>query len=390
MEAVLGSLGQILLFIFYVIMALAVIDLYIGLHLYFHNSKPKLVITILVSSLLFIVFILGYKYYRDARYMDLVYPLAAFLAVEGALVLTSKMLKGKHIFPILLVTPAYLGMIALILYPICFEVYLSFFNLNLFTLKTWLLEGRLDYVGIKNYLNVFYHSPLTEATFLDLFLRTILWTFVNVFFHVLGGIVIALCLSKVRLKAIYRTFIIIPWAMPQVVAVLAWKGEFHLQHGYINHLIQMAGFAPVNWMSDYPLLMCIITNVWLGIPFMAVIVLGGLQSIPQSYYDAAAIDGASSFQKFYRITLPMLRPVLAPAITLGALWTFNSINVIYLMTGQAGGTERADILVTALYKAAFTYSRYSFSAAFAVMIFMVLLLCTFIWMKVTKGSESVY
>ncbi|MEI6080448.1 MAG: sugar ABC transporter permease [bacterium] len=143
-------------------------------------------------------------------------------------------------------------------------------------------------------------------------------------------------------------------------------------------------------MTNYPLVMCIITNVWLGIPFMAVIILGGLQSIPMSYYDAASIDGASSLQKLYRITIPMLRPVLAPAITLGALWTFNNINVIYLMTGQAGGTEKADILVTALYKAAFTYSRYSFSAAFAVMIFIVLLLSTYIWMKVTKGSETVY
>jgi len=216
MEAVLGSLGQILLFVFSLITALAIIDLYVGLHLYFHNSRPKLVITVLASSLLFLIFIIGYKYHTDVRYMQLVYPLAIFIAVESGLVLASKMLKGKYIFPILLVLPAYLGMIVLILYPICFEVYLSFFNLNLFTLKTWLLEGRLDYVGIRNYLNVFYHSPLTEATFWDLFLRTILWTFVNVFFHVLGGIVVALCLSKVRLKSIYRTLIIIPWAMPQV------------------------------------------------------------------------------------------------------------------------------------------------------------------------------
>ncbi|MEI6092722.1 MAG: sugar ABC transporter permease, partial [bacterium] len=311
-----------------------------------------------------------------------------------------KILKGKHIFPILLVLPSYLGLVMLILYPVSFEIYLSFFNLNLYTLKGWLSTGHLDFVWFKNYLNVFYHSPLTEATFWTLFIRTLIWTFVNVFFHVLGGLVIALCLNRVKFKSIYRTIIIIPWAMPQVVAVLAWKGEFHVQHGYINHLLEIIagtfpflasiGVGPVNWMSDYPLLMCIITNVWLGIPFMTVIILGGLQSIPQSYYDAAAIDGASGFQKLYRITLPMLRPVLAPAITIGTLWTFNSINVIYLMTGQAGGTEKADILVTALYKAAFTYSRYSFSAAFAVMIFIVLLLSTYIWMKLTKGSEAVY
>ena len=390
MDAVFGSLGQILLFIFYLLIALAVIDLYVGLHLYFHNSRPKLIITSSISIFAFLILLVGYKLNTDVRLINLLYPFAVFLVVEAALIFSSMMLKGKHIFPILLVLPAYLGLVVLIIYPVSFEVYLSFFNLNLFTLKNWLVTGKLDYVGIQNYINVFYHSPLTEATFWDLLLRTLIWTFVNVFFHVMGGFVIALCLNKVRLKSIYRTIIIIPWAMPQVVAVLAWKGEFHLQHGYINHLLEIVGIQPINWMTNYPLVMCIITNVWLGIPFMAVIILGGLQSIPMSYYDAASIDGASSLQKLYRITIPMLRPVLAPAITLGALWTFNNINVIYLMTGQAGGTEKADILVTALYKAAFTYSRYSFSAAFAVMIFIVLLLSTYIWMKVTKGSETVY
>jgi hypothetical protein len=181
-DAVFGSLGQILLFIFYLILALAAIDLYIGLHLYFHKSRAKLALTALASTTLFLIFIFGYKYHEEIRYINLVLPLGIFFVVEAVLVITSKVLKGKHLFPILLVLPAYLGMIMLILYPIFFEVYLSFFNLNLFTLRTWLLEGKLDYVGLRNYINVFYHSPLTEATFWDLFLRTILWTFVNVFF----------------------------------------------------------------------------------------------------------------------------------------------------------------------------------------------------------------
>jgi len=181
---------------------------------------------------------------------------------------------------------------------------------------------------------------------------------------------------------VYRTFLVVPWAMPQVVAVLAMRGEFHATNGFVNIVLGKAaaafpwlaalGVGPVQWLTDYPLLTCTLINVWLGIPFMMVVILGGLQSISTSYYDAADIDGASYFQKLRFITLPLIKPVLMPAVTLGTVWTFNNINVIYLVTGQAGGTERADILVSALYKAAFTYNRYSYSAAFALVVFALL------------------
>src|SRR5690606_18376446 len=133
---------------------------------------------------------------------------------------------------------------------------------------------------------------------------------------------------------------------------------------------------------------CCIVNIWLGIPFMMIVFLGGLQSIPKSYYEAASIDGASKLTQFIQITLPMLKPVVVPSITLGTIWTFNNISVIYLMTGQDGGNEYADILVSALYKSAFTYSRYSFSAAFALVIFAILIGVTLLWMRVSKGTEG--
>jgi arabinogalactan oligomer/maltooligosaccharide transport system permease protein len=119
---------------------------------------------------------------------------------------------------------------------------------------------------------------------------------------------------------------------------------------------------------------------------MMVIILGGLQSISKSYYDAASIDGANYFQKLRYITLPLIKPVLMPAVTLGTVWTFNNINVIYLVTGQSGGTEQADILVSALYKAAFTYNRYSYSAAFAIIIFIILFLISVFYSKIFESK----
>ena len=144
----------------------------------------------------------------------------------------------------------------------------------------------------------------------------------------------------------------------------------------------------MQWLSNYPLTTCTLINIWLGIPFMMVVILGGLQSISASYYDAADIDGASYFQKLRYITIPLIRPVLMPAVTLGTVWTFNNINVIYLVTGQSGGTERADILVSALYKAAFTYNRYSYSAAFAIVIFAILFFVSVFYLKSFDAAKE--
>ncbi|MBI5883698.1 MAG: sugar ABC transporter permease [Elusimicrobia bacterium] len=299
--------------------------------------------------------------------------------------------RGRHSLPIMLLAPAALGLGLLIAYPLVFEVYLAFHDLKLTTIMAWSRTGDLPFVGLKHFRKVFTSSPLSEVSFWQLLLRTVWWTFVNVFFHVAGGFVMALLLNSVtRFKGLYRMLLIVPWAMPQVVAVLAMRGEFHSQYGFINIMLVESGLGPVQWLGQHPFLTCTIINVWLGIPFMAVVILGGLQSISRHYYDAASIDGASAFQQFRMITLPLIKPVLAPAVTLGTVWTFNNINVIYLVTGQAGGTEDADILVSALYKAAFAFYRYSYSAAFALIVFLLLFTFSMVWLKWSKGSESLY
>jgi arabinogalactan oligomer/maltooligosaccharide transport system permease protein len=300
-------------------------------------------------------------------------------------------IRGKFAVAQMMLAPAFLVVCLLVVYPFFFEFRLAFANLNLYSIARWLRGEDLGWVGFDNFVNVFTSSPLQTATFWDLFLRTIIWTAVNLVFHVGFGLGLAMLLNKnIKAKGIYRTLLILPWAIPQVVAVLAWRGEFHPQFGFINHFFNMVGLHPVNWWSDpVPVFVsCCIVNIWLGIPFMMIVFLGGLQSIPKSYYEAASIDGASKLTQFTQITLPMLKPVVVPSITLGTIWTFNNINVIYLMTGQDGGNEYADILVSALYKSAFTYSRYSFSAAFALVIFTILIGITLVWMRLSKGTEG--
>lgn len=307
--------------------------------------------------------------------------------------------KGRFSLPYMLLAPAFVGLALLLVYPFIFQIYLSFHDLKLTTIMAWKNTGRLPFVGIQQYISVFTTSPLSEVTFWTLLLRTLVWTFTNVFFHVAGGFALALLLNNsIRFKGFYRTLLVIPWAMPQVVAVLAMRGEFHSQYGFINIMLgklvavfpwlAAMGIGPVQWLSNYPLTTCTLINIWLGIPFMMVVILGGLQSISSSYYDAADIDGASYFQKLRYITLPLIRPVLMPAVTLGTVWTFNNINVIYLVTGQSGGTEQADIMVSALYKAAFTYNRYSYSAAFAIVIFVMLFLISVFYLKTFDAAKD--
>ncbi len=313
---------------------------------------------------------------------------AAVLVAAAAL--GKYLLKGRFALPIMMLAPALLAVSLLVLYPFFFEFRLAFANLNMYSIAQWLEGGRLSWAGFDNFKNVFTSSPLQTATFWELLGRTFLWTVINVVFHVAFGLGLAMLLNrKLALKGVYRTLLILPWAIPQVVAVLAWRGEFHPQFGFVNQLLGAFGIHAINWWSDPVAVFasCCIVNIWLGIPFMMIVFLGGLQSIPRSYYEAACIDGASNLTQFFQITLPMLKPVVVPSITLGTIWTFNNINVIYLMTGQDGGNEHADILVSALYKSAFTYSRYSFSAAFALVIFAILIGLTLVWMKVTKGTE---
>ncbi len=393
MNDIIFSLLQVFGFVALIAVSVGIIELYLWSHFRYHDKNSIFFTSVFSFTFLALLFM-------NIGGLLSIKNFVIFMFWEIFLIYTSKkLIKGKNYLPYLLAAPAFLGLLALLLYPFLFQIYLSFHDLKLTTIMQWKQLGTIPFVGLKQYISVFTVPPLAEAGFFKLLFRTLLWTFVNIFFHVLGGFILALLLSELKIfRGIYRTLLVVPWAMPQVVAVLALRGEFHSQYGFINVMIKKAiesfpwlasiGVGPVNWLSDYPLLTCILINVWLGIPFMTVIILGGLQSISKSYYDAASIDGATYFQKLKYITLPLIKPVLMPAVTLGTVWTFNNINVIYLVTGQSGGTEQADILVSALYKAAFTYNRYSYSAAFAMVIFLILFMISISYSKMFEEKNT--
>ena len=239
--------------------------------------------------------------------------------------------------------------------------------------------------AVKNFSSIFTQPVLKQVYFFPVLWRTIIWTAIQVPAHVIFGLGLALLLNRpMKMRGLYRTLIIVPWAIPQVIAVLAWRGEFHSQYGFFNIILHALSLPGVEWKTNpfWNFVAINITNIWLGVPFMMVILLGGLQSIGSTFYEAADVDGASRWEKFRHITLPLIQPVMTPAIVLGVIWTFNNFNVPYLLNDYE--LESSDILVTALFRAAFEYNRYGFAAAFAVVIFMILLVFCLVYMRVVK------
>jgi arabinogalactan oligomer/maltooligosaccharide transport system permease protein len=222
-------------------------------------------------------------------------------------------------------------------------------------------------------------------------MMTVLWTVSNVAIGVSLGFVLALALNtdNLRGKAIYRVLLILPWAIPNYITALVWRGMFHPQFGVINQFLQMLGMQPVAWFDGVAssFITGLATNGWLSFPFMMVVILGALQSIPKDMYEAAEVEGANRWQRLRHITLPLLKPTLIPAIVLSVVWTFNMFNIIFLVSGgEPGGAN--EILITKAYKIAFENYQYAYAAAYSAVIFMILLVYGYFQTRITKATES--
>ncbi|RZL06439.1 MAG: sugar ABC transporter permease, partial [Rubrivivax sp.] len=237
----------------------------------------------------------------------------------------------------------------------------------------------LRFVGLAHYVSILTARGgelLASGSFYLVLLVTLLWTLANVSLHLLLGLVTGLLLSHptLRFKALYRVLLIVPWAVPSYVTALAWKGMFHRQFGAINAILGVVGVEPVAWFSRFSTAFAanLATNVWLGFPFMMVVTIGAITAVPQDVLEAAEVDGATTWQRLTLVTLPLIKPVLAPAVALGAVWTFNMFNVVFLVSGgDPDGTT--DILVSEAYRWAFTReAQVGYAAAYAVLIFLLL------------------
>ena len=270
------------------------------------------------------------------------------------------------------VGPGLAALLLLVATPILTGVVMSFFAHG---------QGNWHLVGLANYKSILVAEGLGATHPLSFWFTlfiTVSWTVLNVVAHVGIGIALALVLNQPNLRfgTPFRILLILPWAIPNYVTALAWRGLFDEQIGAINAMINWFGGSGVAWWDQSLTAFAanLSTNVWLGFPFMMVTALGALASLPNDQIEAARLDGASAWMRLRHIILPQLLPAMIPAMLLGTIWTFNAFNVIYLVSG-GDPAHSTDILVSEAYRWAFEgQGRYGYAAAYSVLIFGLLVL----------------
>ncbi|MEM3714644.1 MAG: sugar ABC transporter permease [Nitrososphaeria archaeon] len=239
-----------------------------------------------------------------------------------------------------------------------------------------------EFVGINNYFEL-----LQDYIFLKVVFNTFVWTIMNVLITLGIGLILSLILSDTRIKGIklFRMILIIPWSF-SVPGMMAWVWLMSSDYGYFNELLKNLGLIGdyIAWLSEpkIVLLSCVIPNVWHMFPYMTVMLLAGLQSIPIELYDAAAVDGVNKIQKFFYITLPQLAPTLLVATTLYMIWTMNSFVPYVLVPG--GLANNAVTLPIYIYHLFFTKFNFGIGSAAATILFFANLILTILYMKSFK------
>jgi arabinogalactan oligomer/maltooligosaccharide transport system permease protein len=272
----------------------------------------------------------------------------------------------RRSFLTLCLLPAVAVLLLAMAYPLVYNVMLSLSDANIYRIRDWQITG------FRQYILVF-----RDPDFWVIFSKTMVWTVVCTLLQLAVGASLALLLYQrfIRGQSAWRMLLLLPWAMPQYITALTWRGMFQGETGPVNWLLGSAfGLPPVDWLTSptEAFAAALLVNVWMGFPFMMIAALAGLRSIPESVYESALLEGASSWTQFVHLTAPLLRPVMLPATTLGIVWNFNSLNVIWLFSDGGEPSDSTHILVSYVYKSAFTYYRFGWSAALSVVIFVIL------------------
>ena len=231
-----------------------------------------------------------------------------------------------------------------------------------------------------------YKNLLKDPFFNTTFWNTTVFVFFSVVAHMILGLAVAMVLNgALPAKPMFRVIALLPWVVPDVVAGIIWKWMFDPIYGALNDLLIKLGLlnTPVEWLSNPKLAMtsAILVNLWRGFPFVMLILLAGLQSIPRHLYEAAAIDGAPRFQQFIHITLPGLKKMIVVALALDIVWEVRRFGLIQAMT-QGGPGVLTEVLSTYTYKQYFKFFRFEYASAISVVMTIVLLLVSlpYIWM----------
>jgi multiple sugar transport system permease protein len=237
-------------------------------------------------------------------------------------------------------------MIAFYAYPLYRNLDLSLRN---YTVRSF-VQGDAPFTGLTNYRTV-----LADATFWPAVWHTAVFTGLSLVFQFSIGMALAVFFHQnFRLSTTLRALFLVPWLLPLIVSASTWSWMLNSDSGIVNAALRLLGLDPVNWLTSptWSLVSVTIANVWIGIPFNLVVIYSGLQAIPAEIYEAAALDGARSWNTFWRITFPLLRPVSAITLLLGLIYTLKVFDIIWIMT-KGGPADASTTLATWSYRLGF-------------------------------------
>lgn len=280
----------------------------------------------------------------------------------------------------MLLAPSLLFLFGFMLYPLLYVFLMSLHRTNN-------VGKLLNFTGLSNYAQV-----MRDRQFWIITGRTVMWTALGVGAKMVLGIVVALLLNvEFRGRRAARLLFMIPWASSIPISVLLWQWVYTPEFGLLDHTLVMTHLwmNPPTWLGKpvSAFISELWVDVWLGLPFMALVFLAGMQSIPEELYESAYLDGVNAFQKFFYITLPGIRHIVLIATLLSSLWTFNDFNVIYILT-KGGPADTTEILVTAIYNNAFQYLHFSRAAVMAVVTFVILTIVSTVYARFYFSGED--
>jgi multiple sugar transport system permease protein len=275
----------------------------------------------------------------------------------------------------LFVLPALMVLGMLIAYPVAYTGLLS------------VTDNAGTYIGLENFRRVLSARATSTA-----FWNTIWWVFGSIVFQVVLGVLTAILLNQnFSGRAIVRSVTLVPWVVPGIVAATTWAWMLHTEFGIINYMLTAPGLIdePVGWLTRGNTVMpvMIAINIWKMFPFVAIMVLAALQSIPEDLYEAARIDGASFWEEVWYVMLPQVRSVIVAVTLLLVIWALNHITIIYAIT-RGGPANRTLITPIQIFRTAFESVQFNQAAALSVMFFAVAIVIVFIYIRILASNPG--
>ena len=277
------------------------------------------------------------------------------------------------------VLPAMLIVFLLLVYPIFSSIYFSFTSKNL-------IRPYYKWIWFDNFKFV-----LTNPEFYRAFLNSIKWTILSITGQLLVGFIAALSLNKIpKFSGFYRTLLIIPWAFPAIVIAFSWKWILNDVYGFIPNLLTQLHITKenINFLADPKTAFWIVLfiNIWFGAHLFMVNILAALKTIPREQYEAAIVDGASSFQVFRYITIRHIRGVIGLLVVLRTIWVFNNFDLLYLLTG-GGPSDLTTTLPIYAYKTGWNLKRLGTASAVTILLLLFLMAVCFGYFKLLNKWE---